>query len=202
MPFDLGFFLPAQNGVRGKLSAVVGDDHARTATYLDDAIEFASNTKAGEGVVGDEREAFSAELVDDRQNAESPAVDQRIRQKVEAPALVCSLRDGDRRTGPQRSFASAALAHRQPLLLVEPVQLLAVQKDALPFQQNVQPAVTKAPTLRRQRTQSLPQTDVIWAQRGIAISLRLKPHQPTGPTLRITSLSDRPAHSLPPCTGR
>src|SRR6185437_4696052 len=95
-----------------------------------------------------------------------------------------------------------ALAHRQPFLAIEPVQLLAVHHDALPAQQQVQPPIAKTPALGRQILQSLPQHDVVRSLGGIAVGLRLKPHQPAGPPLRIALLLDRPAHSQSSHPGR
>ena len=54
----------------------------------DDRLELARDPQARERGVGDQRQAFAGEVVDDRENAEAPAVGERIRQEVEAPALV------------------------------------------------------------------------------------------------------------------
>jgi hypothetical protein len=50
---------------------------------------------------------------------EAPAIDEGIRQEVEAPALVRPLRDRQRRPGVKRPFASASSAHLQPFLTIE-----------------------------------------------------------------------------------
>jgi hypothetical protein len=42
-----------------------------------------------------------------------------------------------RRTRSNRSLAAAALAHHQPFLAIEPVELLVVQHDTLPLQQQM-----------------------------------------------------------------
>ncbi len=48
VPLDLLFLLPGQDGVRGELGAVVADDHARTASALDDAVKFTHHPRAAE----------------------------------------------------------------------------------------------------------------------------------------------------------
>jgi hypothetical protein len=51
--------------------------------------------------------------------------------------------------------------HRQPLLAVEAEQLLVVQRDALPPQQDVQAPIAEAPTLARKPLQPATQLHVI-----------------------------------------
>ena len=128
VPLDLSLLLPGQDGVRGQLGAVVGDDHAGIAAALGDLVELAADPLAGERVVDDGCQALPAEVVDDAQDAEAPAVGQGVGDEVEAPALVGILRDRHRRSGAESSLAATALAHRQPLLAVEPVELLPVHR--------------------------------------------------------------------------
>jgi hypothetical protein len=71
VPFDLVFFLPSQYGVRGELGAVVADDHAGAAAGLDDTVEFAHHTQAGERGIGDQGQAFPREVVDQGQDTEA-----------------------------------------------------------------------------------------------------------------------------------
>ncbi|CAK7261999.1 protein of unknown function (plasmid) [Shinella sp. WSC3-e] len=82
--------------------------------------------------------------IEDTKDTKAPAIDQRIRDEVQAPALVRSLWDCHRRSRSQRSFATAALAHGQPLLLVKPIQLLPVDLDAFPLEQNMQATIAEA----------------------------------------------------------
>jgi hypothetical protein len=49
--------------------------------------------KPGKEVSANQRQAFAGKVVDDRENAEAPTIDEGIRRKVEAPAPVRSLRD-------------------------------------------------------------------------------------------------------------
>ena len=73
MPFDTVLLLPFQHRTRGQLGPVVADDHAWPAARRDDPVEFASNPDAGKGVVGDEAQAFAAEVIDDGENTEPAA---------------------------------------------------------------------------------------------------------------------------------
>ena len=89
VPGDAGVLLPAQDGVRGQLGAVVADDHAaarRAARTM--AVELARDPAAGERGVDDQRQALPGEVVDDHQHAEAAAVGQHVGDEVEAPALV------------------------------------------------------------------------------------------------------------------
>ena len=157
VPFDPALLLPCEDGVRGQLGAVIADDHARSPTHLGDPVEFARDTNTGERVIDDEGQAFPAEVIDHAQDAEAAAVEQRIGHEVEAPALVRALRGRHRRPCAERSLAPAALAHRQPFLAIEPVELLPVQHDAFAPQQKVQAPVAEPPSLRSQFPQPLPE---------------------------------------------
>ena len=83
MPFDVALLLPCQDGIRGELGAVVADDHARTAPGLDDAIELAHDTRRGERGVGHQAEALPGKVIDQGEDAEAPAVHQRVHDEVE-----------------------------------------------------------------------------------------------------------------------
>ena len=86
----------------------------------DDGIELAHDPQAGQRGIGDQRQAFPREVVDDRQNAEAAAVGESIRQEVQAPALIGALRQGHRRPCAQCPLAPATPPHLQPFLAVEP----------------------------------------------------------------------------------
>src|SRR5205814_9448389 len=70
---------------------------------------------------------------------------QLVMQKVERPALVGTLRHGQRCPGAERPLATAATADLKPFLDIEAAQLLVIQHDALAPQQDVQPPIAKAP---------------------------------------------------------
>ena len=50
-------------------------------------------------------------------------------------------------------YAATALAHHQPLFLVEPVELLAIELDALAFQHQTKTTIAEPPPLGRQLSQ-------------------------------------------------
>ena len=89
-------------------------------------------------------QTFPGEVVDDGEDAEAPAVAQLVMQKIERPALVRTLRQGQRRPSPERSLAAAATANLQPFLGIEPAQLLMVQQEAFAPQQDMPSAVAEA----------------------------------------------------------
>ena len=70
---------------------------------------------------------------------------ERIRQEVQAPALIGTLRQRHRRSCAQRTLAAAAPAHLQPFLAVEPAELLVVHDDAFAAEQDVQPPIAEPP---------------------------------------------------------
>ena len=93
VPLDSAFLLPAQDGMGGQLGAVVADDHLRP----DHAIRRCGRARGrhavpGERGVDDERQALPGEVVDHDEHPEPSTVRQRVRDEVEAPALVRSLR--------------------------------------------------------------------------------------------------------------
>lgn len=92
VPGDAVLLLPAQHRIRGEIAAVVDDDHRRIAPGCDDAVELADDPRAGERGVRNRGQAFAGEVVDHGQDAEAPAVRQRVGDEVEGPALVRPLR--------------------------------------------------------------------------------------------------------------
>ena len=136
MPLDAGLLRPAQDRHAGQLGAVVGDTGGRLATPGHDRVELTPDPQAGERGVGDQRQAFAGEVVDDGEDAKAPAVAQLVMQKVERPALVGTLRHGQRCPGAERPLATAATADLKPFLDIEAAQLLVIQHDALAPQQD------------------------------------------------------------------
>lgn len=76
--------------------------------------------------------------------------------QFEAPALVRLLRHGGRCPRDKGSFAPTPPAHRQPLLPIEAEELLVVQGEALPSQQDEQAPVVQATALAGQAAQADP----------------------------------------------
>jgi hypothetical protein len=147
VPFDVALLLPGQDGVGSELGAVIADDHARTASRLDDAVEFAHDPRGGERGVRNQAEAFSGAVIDQGKDAEAPAAHQRIHDEVERPAQVPVLRDRHRGSRAQSPFAAATLAHGQPFFLVEPVELLRAELDALALQHQAETPIAEPPAL-------------------------------------------------------
>src|SRR4051794_17035090 len=88
-------------------------------------------SSARQGRVSDQRQTLAGEVIDDREDAETPAIDQGIRHEVEGPALVRSLRDRQRRSCAKRPLATTAPANLQPFLAVQAAELLVVHGQAL-----------------------------------------------------------------------
>src|SRR6266702_3211884 len=65
VPFHVMLFAPAQDSIRGELGTVIGHDHPRLATPLDDCDELAGNPSARDRGVGDRCQAFSRHVIDD-----------------------------------------------------------------------------------------------------------------------------------------
>ncbi len=165
--------------MRRQLRAVVTDDHPRTAAApLDDPVELTTDPQARQRCVGDETEALTGEVVNDCQHPEPAPVGQRVRDKVQRPALVRCLRQRHWRARSQCSFPPAPLAHAEFLLAVEPEQALVVQSDTITPQQDVQSPVAEPPSLTGQHAQ--PGTDLAVARsfRDIPIVFGSRPTNP------------------------
>src|SRR5205085_5764695 len=135
-----------------------------------------------------EAEAFPGAVIDQGEDAEAPTAHQRVHDEVEPPAQVPVLRDRHRRPRAQSPFAAATHAHGQPLFLVEPVELLRAEPDALALQHQAETAIAEPTALCGELAQLGPQPFIASPLRGIAIGLRVQPDEPTGPPLRIASL--------------
>src|SRR6266542_3883546 len=121
VPFHLMLFAPAQDSIRGELGAVIGHDHPRLATPLDDGDELAGNSSARDRGVGDRCQAFSRHVIDDVENTEAPAAGELIVDEVERPARIWLGLDQNGRPVAHRLAATSAFAHSQSLLAIEPV---------------------------------------------------------------------------------
>src|SRR6266508_901646 len=114
-------FAPAQDSIRGELGTVIGHDHPRLATPLDDCDELAGNPSARDRGVGNRCQAFSRHVIDDVENTEAPAAGELIVDKVERPARIWLGLDQNGRPVAHRLAATSAFAHGQSLLAIEPV---------------------------------------------------------------------------------
>ena len=135
-------------------------------------------------VSGGRRQAFARHVVNDVKDAEPPSAGELIMHEVQRPARVRLRLDRDRRPRSNGAAAGAALAHRQPLLAVEPVDAVLARGLARLPQQNEQPPIAKAPALVGKIAQRLAQFCVRRPPRRIARGLAVHTDDGTGPTLR------------------
>jgi hypothetical protein len=87
VPRDAMLLSPAQHGQAGELGTVIGNNHSWAIAAGDDGIKLAGDTQARQRRIGDQRQAFASEIVDDCQDAKPPAIGERVREKIQAPAL-------------------------------------------------------------------------------------------------------------------
>lgn len=198
MPLDGVILLPFKDGIRRQLGPVVRNNHAGIARPERDLVQLAADTLAGQRVVDHGRKALSAEVVENTENAKASAVDQSIRDEVQAPALVWSPRDRHRRSGSQSSFATATLAHGQPLLPVEPIELLPVDLNTFPLQQDMQATIAEATPLAGQFLEPRTDRDIISPRRPIAEHARIDVDQAASSALRVVLFFHCPGHGVPP----
>lgn len=78
---------------------------------------------------------------DHRQDAEAPPVRHLVGDEVQRPALVGRQRQVQWSPRAHRSLPTAAPAHRQSLLAIDPLNPLPVDRMALAPQQDVQAAI-------------------------------------------------------------
>jgi hypothetical protein len=86
--------------------------------------------------------------------SQAATVGQLVADEVQAPALVGHKRHLDRPARADRPLAPTATAHRQPLLAVDPLHPLPIDRMALAAEQHMQPPVAEAPPFLRQRLQT------------------------------------------------
>jgi hypothetical protein len=82
--------------------------HGRATANGDDGIELARDPQPRQRGIGHQRQTLAGEVVADREDAKAPAVAQRIRGEVQAPTLIGSLRQRDRRPGAERACGQSA----------------------------------------------------------------------------------------------
>jgi hypothetical protein len=114
MPGDPMLLHPREHGVGGELGSVVGDDQIGFAAPGDDGVELARDSPAGDRGVGDRRQAFLGDVVDQVEDAEAPPVRKLVVDEVDRPVGVRPRFDQDWRPHPRRPLAALALADAQP----------------------------------------------------------------------------------------
>src|SRR5579883_3464587 len=146
MPVDAMLGAPGEDGVRGQLGPVIRDDHAGLATPFDQRCQLPGDALAGDRGVGDRRQAFARDIIDDVQNAEAPAAGELIMHEVQGPASIDLGLDQDRRSRANGPSPGTAAAHRQPFLTIEPVDPVAAGGLAFSAQQDEEAPVAEPPT--------------------------------------------------------
>src|SRR6267154_3210774 len=161
MPADLALVGPFQDGVGRQFRAVVADDRRRLAAPADDRVQRARDASPADRGVGHQRQTLAGAVVVHLQDPEPAPVGELVGDEVETPALV-----GDRGClyRPPRShgpLAPAALANHQPLLAIQTLNALFVDRMALAPQQHMQPPIAEPPPLLGQGLQPLAKFAVI-----------------------------------------
>ena len=95
---------------------------------LSDPVQVPCGPGPGDRVVDDSSQTFPAEVVNDTQDTEPAPIHQGIGDKVERPALIGGLRHSHWRARSQSSFPVAALAHRETLVPVDPVEVFPIRQ--------------------------------------------------------------------------
>lgn len=158
-------------------------------------------TDAQDRRVDDRRQAFAAEVVDDAEHAEPPAVRQGIRHEVERPALVRFLRDCHGRPGPDRALPVATPTYRERLFPVYVIVLLPVDLPTFLLRQDKQAPVTEPSRARRPFLLRHKQFSVLQGLQAASVHARTDPGHRIRPPYRVFLLSDAPVHGFLPRTG-
>jgi hypothetical protein len=126
---------PAIERVRHELRAVVDPDPLGRAAHGNDGIERIGDLLAGDALVHHDGQRLAREHIEQRQRAQAPAVEQRVRHEVHRPDLVRHRRldafDAVRRADVAvRAFDPQI----QAFLAIQPPHALVVHDEALPTQ--------------------------------------------------------------------
>lgn len=169
VPLDVPVLAPAQDRHAGQFGAINADDRMRPRHALEDrCIELTPNPRAGDRRLRDQAHTLPAVVIDHGKDSERAPTGDGMRDEVEAPALVRFLRDCHRCPRAQCLLATATMAHLQPLLAIEPSELLVVHCLSFPAQQPVEPPVAEPASLARQLTDTLAGLRIVRATTDIA----------------------------------
>ncbi len=116
--------LPLQHRIGVEFGAIVAGRQQGIAAQCSDGVQFTGDTLTRDRVIGNGRQAFPAEVIDDAQDAEATSANQRVGKDVQRPALIGILRGRHRRPRTQGSLAAATLPPRQLFLAIEALELL------------------------------------------------------------------------------
>ncbi len=184
MPRDLVFARPGEDGVRGELCPVVGDDHAGLATPPEERRQLAGDALACDRGVGDRRQALTCHIVDDVEDTEPPAAGELVMHEVQGPAGVRPRLHKDGRSRSDSAAASLALAHREPFLAIKPVNPVFARALAFLTQKDKQPPIAKTTARIGEVPKSLAQLRIRRPLGRIAHRRAVNSDDLTGPTLR------------------
>ncbi len=106
-----------------------------------------------------------------------------VMHEVQTPALVGQRQHGGRCPRADGALASLPATYRQTLFAVKPLGLLAVDRDAVPAQQDVKPPIAEPPALLRRLAQSRPQVAIISPARAVPHALANRSDDSTRPPL-------------------
>jgi hypothetical protein len=120
---EIGFRL-AQDGIRSKLGAIVGNDDLRPAANADEHRQLACNPFARDRGVGDSCQTFARDIIDNVEDAGAPALGELVVDEVKRPARIDLGFSQDRRACSDRFSPNLALADRQTFLAVQPIDAI------------------------------------------------------------------------------
>ena len=110
VPCDAVLRSPAEVRVRGELRPIVRDDHPRFPPPFDQDAQFPRDPFPRDRRVGNRRETFARDVIDDVENPEPPSAGELILDEVERPARVAP--DFDRHGRPTvKTHPTTGLTH-------------------------------------------------------------------------------------------
>lgn len=133
---DPALIAPLVEDPAGELRPVVGDDDLRSAPLVDDPVQHPPHPKTRQAGVHLGGQALPGEGIDHVKSPQRPAIGQGGGSEVHGPLLTRSSGGLEILPGAPLQPFSDALPHRQPFLLVEPVDPFDVHGEALPPQEH------------------------------------------------------------------
>jgi len=121
VPVDGMVRRPGEDRMRGELRTIVGNNHPRLAAPGDQVRQLPGHTPTRDRGVGDRGQALARYVIDDVENPEATTIGHLIVNEVERPAGVDPGFDQDRGADANSPPPGSALADRQPLVAIEPV---------------------------------------------------------------------------------
>ncbi len=165
-----------------ELGPIVRDQDCRRPARLDESLEDLDDPPPADGGVHFDGQAGPREIIHHGQQANPAAILQGVEQEVQRPALVDPA--WDRQRCPADDAApTAATPHREPLLAIQAVDPFEIYAIALAAEQDVEPAIPKAPAFGGQNAQPLAQRGPVGAPPLVAARGAVDTHQVARPAL-------------------